>query len=322
MEKPEIKKFIIKRILEWLIFVIFFGVFSVIAKEYKLAIQMFFACTVLFSAYIAIVLVGNKVIFLMKKNVKNKMFKQYTRNIPKEYSVAVASLIYDNVFERTIDIPATILSLIGKTILVYKKEEKKEIIVNQNVDISELDSHEKYIYESIKNKKKIISEVFQNYIINDAVKKGFVKRRDLKGINQNLPLKSILAILILCVLITILDSIVLIRLHDVFRLPILVGTLLCAFFSPIIIKKKYELDSKNFYKNTKLGDKEALRLAGLKNYIEDFSLLSKKEIEESILWEDYLAYAYMFKINKKILQYFEELEGYENLFEFNIFEED
>ena len=308
MEKPELTKVVTNFIKFWIMFILFFVPILLIAGEIEAARIIATVMTLIFGILIIVVIVGNKIIYNLRKN-KNKATKVYSREISEKYSVAVASLIFDNIFEQTIDIPATVLSLIGKSILIYEKQADNKILVNPNTDISKLSKHEEYIYSAIRNKQMINPEIFRNYVISDAIKKGLVKEYETKW---NPFFISILAVFIPIIMVIILAP-KLAVLPDFFIAVIIIG----AMFSPAIICKKYEMDCKNKYRNTALGNKEAQKLQGLKQYIESFSMLSKKEIEESILWEDYLAYAYMFKINKRIFKEFEGLEEYKNLFEFN-----
>ena len=53
---------------------------------------------------------------------------------------------------------------------------------------------------------------------------------------------------------------------------------------------------------TQEGDELSKRWKGLKNYMEDFSLLKDKEVPDLILWEQYLVYATAFGISKKVME--------------------
>lgn len=53
---------------------------------------------------------------------------------------------------------------------------------------------------------------------------------------------------------------------------------------------------------TKKAEEEKERLIGLKKYLEDYSLINKREILEIYLWEKYLAYATIFNINHNIIE--------------------
>ena len=51
---------------------------------------------------------------------------------------------------------------------------------------------------------------------------------------------------------------------------------------------------------TKKGKEEYKKVLGLKAYINDYSLMKDRELESSILWDDYLSYAIAFGISNKV----------------------
>ncbi len=53
---------------------------------------------------------------------------------------------------------------------------------------------------------------------------------------------------------------------------------------------------------TEQGELEKQQWAGLKNYMEDFSLLKDKDIPDLVLWEKYLVYATVFGISDKVVK--------------------
>lgn len=57
---------------------------------------------------------------------------------------------------------------------------------------------------------------------------------------------------------------------------------------------------------TKKGKSEYIKVLGLKKYIEDYSIMEKRDMEELILWDDYLVYATAFGIPTKITNRFAE----------------
>ncbi len=58
----------------------------------------------------------------------------------------------------------------------------------------------------------------------------------------------------------------------------------------------------NNYERTEKGNEIAEKINGLKKYINEFSLLSQREKEEVILWEDFLIYAVTLEENEKIIK--------------------
>ncbi len=59
---------------------------------------------------------------------------------------------------------------------------------------------------------------------------------------------------------------------------------------------------KNIDIYTSKAKEEKERLKGLKNYLQDYSLIDKRKILEIYLWEKYLAYATIFNINHNIIE--------------------
>ena len=57
---------------------------------------------------------------------------------------------------------------------------------------------------------------------------------------------------------------------------------------------------------TKQGKKEYKKVAGLKKYIIDYSLMEQRELDSIILWDKYLAYSVAFGISNKVSTMFNE----------------
>lgn len=58
---------------------------------------------------------------------------------------------------------------------------------------------------------------------------------------------------------------------------------------------------------TAKGKEELAEVMGLKKYLEDFSLISEREISETIIWQDYMVYATLFGIADKVIKQFEKV---------------
>lgn len=57
---------------------------------------------------------------------------------------------------------------------------------------------------------------------------------------------------------------------------------------------------------TKKGKEEYKKVAGLKKYIIDYSLMEQRELDSIILWDEYLAYSVAFGISNKVSKMFNE----------------
>lgn len=61
-----------------------------------------------------------------------------------------------------------------------------------------------------------------------------------------------------------------------------------------------QVEVNNRFERTEEGEILVEQIAGIKNFIHDFSLLSEKEKESIVLWEDFLIYAVVLEENEKI----------------------
>lgn len=302
--KSEIKSALMKFIFIFLFF--FFPLF--IMEGIKIALSAILMAV--FLCIPEIMHIASMVNSYNKKKPKvTRKNKYFVREIPDDYSVAIASLLISNLFDESVDIPATILSLIGKSVLKYKS---KKITAVSNADITNLSEHEKYLYECISKRKKIKAEKFHELVMDDAVNKGYIEKIKLKDYTY-LIFNICVAVIVLFCLVTFF--VVIFEWSEIIIVVLMAVVFISMFFSPIYFMSKEDVINKNPYKNTNLGQKEFQKLLNLKDYLLEFSDFEKSEIEEAILWEDYVAYAYIFNINKNLLDDFEEIKQLTHLFE-------
>lgn len=79
---------------------------------------------------------------------------------------------------------------------------------------------------------------------------------------------------------------------------ILIGT---PIYRKVRRKIYNKIEVNNSYERTREGKILVEQIAGMKNYIHDFSLLSEKDKENIVLWEDFLIYAVLLEENEKIM---------------------
>lgn len=72
------------------------------------------------------------------------------------------------------------------------------------------------------------------------------------------------------------------------------------FYKSVKVESYYQ-NKNNSYKRTVKGEEINYKIEGLKNYLKDFSLLSNKEQQELVSWEEYLIYSVIFNMNDKII---------------------
>jgi len=71
--------------------------------------------------------------------------------------------------------------------------------------------------------------------------------------------------------------------------------------------KKHAKEMKKFFKllnvsaDSSYVSQHASNVYGLKNYLEDFTLVGERHVEEVALWDEYLVYAQLFGISKQVV---------------------
>lgn len=88
---------------------------------------------------------------------------------------------------------------------------------------------------------------------------------------------------------------------------ILIGT---PIYRKVRRKIYNKIEVNNSYERTREGKILVEQIAGIKNYIHDFSLLSEKDKENIVLWEDFLIYAVILEENEKIIN---DIYSYRNI---------
>lgn len=164
--------------------------------------------------------------------------------------------------------------------IVYDLLEKAS--TNKEITTKEFEKYSKKHYESFYNQMKKISKVTKECMKSeekiDASKEALRKKYNNKiGIYIGL-------------------TILFIMLWPVFSIipSFIIGTIACFIISIITLQKINILTEK--------GYEERNQWVGLKNYMQDFSLLKDKEVPDLILWEKYLVYATAFGISKKVIE--------------------
>ncbi len=209
----------------------------------------------------------------------------YFREIPKEYSPAIASILLDLSVEYEKDILATVLDLIHKG---YLKKDNKRIILTSKHDIGELLPHERLIVDNISKKKFDIIK-WKKQVIKDSMDKGFIK----KGYNR-IGLKKITGILFLMILILFLF------IESDYYIFNIIKLLSGIVILPYIIYLISYFASEKEYEFTEKGNIEHEKIKKLKAYIEDFSFLNEAGEDKIIIWEGFLIYSISLGVNKKI----------------------
>ena len=278
-----------------------------------------------FISFISITNIGGifLAVYLVKKirNYKEELTKvpsysptmpsKYYRDIPNENSSAAqAAFVYyfktSSISMHTADvISATTLNLCLKKFLTFEmlddKKNNIKITLNTNLDENLLTESEKVVfnmYKKVNSTYSFTMKEFQKYCkshsssclssFNSIANKA--KDESIREDNYNATLE---------------------KQHSKWSglgigyifLAIVSPFLMIASFIPAIICATYTLKISGKYNTlTQKGIDEQEAWKGLKNYMEDFSMMKEKEVPELVLWEKYLVFATAFGIADKVLK--------------------
>ena len=244
-------------------------------------------------------------------NIKPTFPSKYYRDIPNENSTpAQAAFLYyfkKSMFSMHIPniISATILDLAYKKYLKIDllDDNKKEIKITlfADKDKEKLSSDEKVIYElleKVSKEKEFTMKQFEKYCKNysSSFSKQYTKiepntksELEKNGLYDKTTIKiaeKYCSNAIGYFIGTLISPI--------FMIICFIPFLLCTIYSSKLYSKYSTLTQKG------TDEKEAFN--GLKNFMDDFSTMDKKEIPELVLWEKYLIYATAFGISDKVLK--------------------
>lgn len=245
-----------------------------------------------------------------KENMSEIDFKEYEgyyREILNEYSPAEIEYVDNLKCDEITTIIATLLKLqlLGK----IKVNENNIEIIDSNTE--SLRKTEKYILESIKDGivKINCSGYIESYAQDEGEKDGLIQKfkfsnKDLiKKKKQKIIVIGVFFILfvLLCNNVELINDIE----NTAIRTLLAIGEILIPayiMFAYPISRFIYGLIKGSSYIRTDKGKQINEKIEGLKNYIIQYSSLESKEKEELILWEDYLIYSVIFKLNTKIIE--------------------
>lgn len=249
----------------------------------------------------------------MDKKLKPTAKLDYYRDLPSDdVTPSVAYYLVSNRFSKFNSIEfgkifsATMLNLALKGYIEFSQNEKKKIKFKiNNKDTESLKKDEKYIYNYIneltKGEEKTIKE-FEKLIgkypskveklIENVYKASDTISIDVEDINlKNKELREkystyVSVYIILAFFINMFTMCSFLPASIMF----IVDAIICMKIS----KKANVLTQK--------GVDQVEQLKGLKKFMEDFSMLDKREVPELVLWEKYLVYATVFGVADKVIK--------------------
>ena len=264
---------------------------------------------------------------------KNKPSQEivYYREIPREDATPAEAEYVIKESKATFDekeigkiFSATLLDLSLKKIIEFKvdknKKDKDAITIKILKDeASELENEkdEKEIFEFLKNaampNKEINIKELLKYIKRSTskvikLKNNIDKYTKESVINKKIIDKDELAKYSKCtgstvsyMMLAIFTIIIGAYLTFMFNIYVLIGFVPLLLISSLTCAKVGKVANKlNVY--TQKGIDESKMWEGLKKYMEEFSMLDKREVPELVIWEKFLVYATVFGIADKVLK--------------------
>ncbi len=253
------------------------------------------------------------------------IYKGNLKNIGKD---KIEFIKYDNMTEYEKEIINLVFGYHGKKVISF--EEIKQMFIYDNKNTYEFFSKYKQIRERIESNifdAKIYSKKGENIlkfiriicmilIANSLYLLGYIIFREpstiAKLISYNIISTFIITYCVIkkCKIYTIINKsrwfnimmcLALMLIMEFQKNDIFMSEILILIIINIITYQKT-----NTHIFTKKGKIEYAKACGLKNYIEDYSLIEDRDIDSSIIWDEYLAYAVAFKIPNKITDKFGE----------------
>lgn len=226
--------------------------------------------------------------------------KIYYREILDRYSPSILAYMDTMQVNYSITIISTLLYLKNKNYIDIIDNTIVKKVENFN-NKENLGRTEKLIFDNIKdNQVKIEKDTINNIVLQDAIDKKIVVadyNRNKEKIKNKIRIFVIIFIILLFLNFFINNESLfgeIIQILCIFLLPIFFITGIIYFFSYV------HKNNENPIYRTDLGIEINKKLEGLKNYISEYSIMDKRNVNELDLWEDYLIYSVIFNQNKKI----------------------
>ena len=231
----------------------------------------------------------------------------YTRELPKYFPPAIASLLLDLSIETTTDYTATIAYLISKKYIKLSENNKKIEVISKNPTFQS--QHEDYVFQCITNQKKFDPNEFRKLIIYDAKEMGFVSdgKRKIHFFRN-----FVLAIFVTFLFSLLVEHTKIVLLRNFLNVCYIISgfSIFAIVGYSIYLLGKYEHE--NIYR-TKNGNIEAKKWTGLKKYLKNYTLIANRNLSDIILFEDYIPYAISLNEAKSIEKFIENNSTYRTL---------
>ena len=242
-----------------------------------------------------------------KKQIE-KSGKELYRDIDNKYSPSIVSYLYNQKIEPEKDLIADILNLYAKKIIdiIKTQDERYEIVLNKDTykeiyDKNELLENDKYIIRTIILKQeKFVYSNWINVIVETYRKIGLAKKRvEISKEEQDRKLLKYIVAFIVVAVICMLASLILENtfIGTIGFMIALIGITVLTL-SQMLFNAKQIGEFKDMHLSD-FGKTELKKWIGLSNYIKSYTLLEIRNMEEIILFEQYIPFAMVLDINKK-----------------------
>jgi len=234
---------------------------------------------------------------------------EYYRDNLKELNPALVSLVIDLDIYGKNDIVATLLRMQNKKVIVMNENGRMAVNADK---MDQLDASEIELLKMVKNGKlnsKTLLSRWKKNRFEEAEELGYIRKKDTKN---NKDFGKLLITWLICVGIAfIVWGAFLANFHredtvTLFTRSFIYLTVVDIFlFVPMYrLFKDYGMRTRKdvLWERTELGNEAAEKIAALRRFIRDFSMLSTAEKEEALLWEDYLVYTIVLEDNEKIVK--------------------
>ena len=249
----------------------------------------------------------SKIDFINEKNICREILQKYS---------AMSLAYLDNFKEDTFKYGVITLLMLERKGKINIKETGIEIV---NTTTRGLKESEKYVFARIKNGLFVLEnpKEFKAFAKSEGLKDKLLEKsprigkrirssstKELIKYGVKKAIRTVVKVLIAAVIIYIFAFLI----GKIDKGPyqsifsVLFGMI--PVFVAIFLLVNYISYENNLNKlafRTELGDQINTKLEGLKNYIKGYSLLSEKDKEQLILWDEFLIYSVMFNQNKKVL---------------------
>lgn len=236
--------------------------------------------------------------------------ENYIRELPKKYSPAISSLIYDLKIDVYKDYTATILYLcINKYINLVKNGDTYKMEIGKQKDFSKLGRCEKYVLDILTNNKEFDETQFKQEIIQEAQEKLLITD---KKYSKKTKIAILLLFAITLLIITYnISKMIFVILFIIFGTIILASLIIYRVVIESDVNINIILDDQ--YIRTKKGEEVANTLKGIKNYIKEYTLIKEKNIDYIHTLEDYIPYAISLDEADTIEEFIKHNEEYRDL---------